>query len=78
MQIDRKSLEKLLAMNDRQLSSVIHKIAGESGIDLSTFNVNPEDIAGVRRALSSATDEDLVRVAEQYEQIKKNGGKKRQ
>ena len=77
MQIDRKSLEKLLAMNDRQLSNVIHKIDGESGVDLSTFNVNPEDIAGVRRALSSATDEDLVRVAEQYEEIKKNGGKKR-
>ena len=77
MQIDRKSLEKLLTLNDRQLASVIKKIAGESGLDLSSFNVNPSDIESVRRALSTATDEDLIRVTQQYEEMKKNGGKKR-
>ena len=73
MQIDRRSLERLLSMNDRQLTNVINRLAAESGIDMSAFNVDPKDIAGVRRALSTATDEDLRRVTEQYEQFKKEG-----
>ncbi len=77
MQIDRKSLEKLLTLSDRQLASVIKRIAGEGGLDLSSFNVNPQDLESVRRALRGATDEDLIRVTQQYEEMKKNGGKQR-
>ena len=75
MQIDRKSLEKLLTLNDRQLGAMINKIASQSGLDLSSFNVNPSDIASVRRALSTATDEDIRRITEQYNEAKKNGGR---
>ena len=75
MQIDRKSLEKLLTLNDRQLGAMINKIASQSGLDLSSFNVNPSDIASVRRALSTATDEDIRRITEQYSEAKKNGGR---
>jgi len=74
MQIDRQSLDKLLMLNDRQLSLVINKIAAGSGIDLSSFNIDPKDIENVRRALRGATDEDLKRVAEQYEASRKHGG----
>ncbi|MBR2387211.1 MAG: hypothetical protein IKB02_00420 [Clostridia bacterium] len=77
MQIDRKSLEKLLTLNDRQLASVIKRIAGEGGVDLSAFNVNPADLESVRRALRGATDEDLLNITRQYEQMKKGGGKQR-
>ena len=76
MQIDRASLEKLLTLNDRQLKAVVDKIAAESGIDLSSFSLNPSDIAGIRAALSSATDEDLKRVSQQYEAYKRGQGKK--
>ena len=75
MQIDRKSLDKLLTLNDRQLGNVINKIARESGLDLSSFNVNPSDIASVRKALSTATEEDIIRATQQYEEMKRNGGK---
>lgn len=75
MQIDRKSLDKLLTLNDRQLGNVISKIARESGLDLSSFNVNPSDIASVRKALSTATEEDIIRATQQYEELKRNGGK---
>ena len=75
MQIDRKSLEKLLTLNDRQLGAMINKIARDSGLDLSSFNINPGDIASVRRALSTATDEDIQRITEQYAESKKNGGR---
>ena len=75
MQIDRKSLERLLMLNDRQLAAMIKRIAGEGGIDLSSFNVNPADLDSVRRALRGATDEDLLNITKQYEQMKKNGGR---
>ena len=75
MQLDKQALDRLLSMNDRQLANVINKLASQNGIDLSSFNMNPNDIASVRRALSGATDEDLRRVSEQYEDFKKNGGR---
>ena len=68
MQIDRNALEKLLSLNDRQLKLVINKLAAESGIDLSGFNIDSKDIESIRKGLSSATDSDIQRVAEMYEQ----------
>lgn len=71
MQIDRNALEKLLSLNDRQLKLVINKLAAESGIDLSGFNIDSRDIDSIRRGLSSATDSDIQRVAQMYEQNRK-------
>ena len=71
MQIDRNALEKLLSLNDRQLKLVINKLAAESGIDLSGFNIDAKDIDSIRKGLSSATDSDIARVAEMYEQNRK-------
>lgn len=67
MQIDRASLEKLLALNDRQLSSVITRLINQSGIDPAQFHLDPKNIQELRHALSGASDEDLRRIAEQYE-----------
>ena len=77
MQLDKQALDRLLSMNDRQLSYMINKVAAENGIDLSSFNMDPKDIASVRAALRGATDEDLRRVSEQYEDFKRNGGRGR-
>lgn len=68
MQIDRNALEKLLSLNDRQLKLVINKLAADSGIDLSGFNIDTKDIRSIREGLSSATDSDIERVARMYEQ----------
>ena len=76
MQFDKQALDRLLSMNDRQLSYMINKVAAENGIDLSSFNMDPKDIASVRHALSGATDADIKRVAEQYEDFKRNGGRR--
>ena len=75
MQIDRRSIEKLLTLNDRQLSLVITKLLAESGIDPASFNIDTRDISSVRRALGGASDEELRRVTEQYEEYKRRGGK---
>ncbi len=71
MQINRENLDKLLAMNDRQLKMVIQHLAAQSGIDPAEFNIDTNSIESIRRALGSASDEDLKRIAEQYENNKK-------
>ena len=71
MKLDQNAVRRLLALNDAQLQALITRLAGENGIDLSGFTIRPDDIAGVRRALSSATDEDISRAAEQIEQMRR-------
>ena len=72
MEIKRENVDKLLSLNDWQLKMIIQKIANESGIDPSQFNIDTNSIDSLRKALSSATDEELRQVAEQYEQNMKN------
>ncbi len=66
MKIDQKTLQILLAMNDEQLSSLLGKVAKESGITPETLGVRPDDLSGIRKALGSATEEDLARLNELY------------
>ena len=71
MEINRDSINRLLSLNDRQLKSIIQNLAKESGIDPSDFNIDTESITSIRSALSNAGDDDLKRIAEQYEANKK-------
>ena len=73
MKLDQGAVRRLLALNDAQLQAVITRLAGENGIDLSGFSIRPDDIAGVRRALSMATDEDIKGAAEQIERLRRQG-----
>ena len=66
MKIDQKTLHALLAMNDEQLSALLAKVAKESGITPEMLGANPGDLAGIRKALGSATEEDLARLNELY------------
>ena len=74
MTLDRNAVEKLLALNDRQLALVIRKLTAEAGIDPSLIQITPANITALRTALSMATDEDLARASEQLAKLKKNGG----
>ena len=67
MQIDRASLDKLLSLNDRQFSNILTRLIAQSGIDPAQFHLDPKDIQGLRQALAGASDEDLQKIAEQYE-----------
>ena len=66
MQINRENLDKLLSLNDFQLKMMINKLAAQGGINPAEFNIDPHSIESIRRVLSSATDKDLERIAEQY------------
>ena len=71
MQINRDGLEKLLAMNDLQLKMIISRLVAESGIDPAQFNMDTGSIESIRRVLGSASDDELRRIAEQYEKSNK-------
>lgn len=68
MQLDRKSLERLLMLSDRQLQAVIERLAAEYGLDLSKFQVRPGDMEGLRRAIRNASDQDLIELTKQLNQ----------
>lgn len=74
MTLDRNAVEKLLALNDKQLALVIKKLTAEAGIDPSLIQFTPANVQALRTALSMATDEDLARAGEQLARMKKNGG----
>lgn len=72
MKLDRNMLNRLLAMNDEQLGALIQKIASESGIDPSVLGINPANIQSIRKALGSATDDDLQKLNLLYDDYRKN------
>ncbi len=71
MQLDRDALQKVLKMNDRQLTLLIQRLVAESGINPAEFQIDPSSVESIRTALNSATDEDLRRITEQYEANKR-------
>lgn len=76
MQIDRNALEGLLSLNDRQLLTVINRLASESGIDPSQFNIDVSSVASIRQAISGASDEELKSIVDQFEAGKNERGRR--
>lgn len=74
MQIDKKALEGLLALNDKQLASIINRLIAESGINPAEFNIDPSSASSIRRAIAGADEADLRRIVEEYEANKKGRG----
>lgn len=75
MQIDQKTLSRLLAMNDAQLGAVIQKIATEAGIAPTQLGLNSESIESVRQALGSATDADIAQLNNIYQSYRQGKNK---
>lgn len=73
MTLDKNAVERLLALNDKQLALVIKKLTAEAGIDPTPLQINASNIAAIRAALSMATDEDLKRASEQLANLQKGG-----
>lgn len=70
MQLDKRMLERLLLLNDAQLSAVIERIATEAGISPSQLGLSTENINGIRRALGSASEKDMEQWNAIYESYK--------
>lgn len=69
MQLDRKALDRLLMLNDKQLELVIRKLATEYGLDLTKLKIDTTNMHELRRALRQADDGTLRSLGEQL----KNG-----
>lgn len=69
MQFDRTALNRLLMLNDRQLETVVKKLAEDYGLDLTKISLDPNNIKELRAALRRADDDTLKSLGEQL----KNG-----
>ena len=61
MKLDKKSLDRLLALNDEQLRSVLRGLLKEYGIDPTAVPLEQFDMGKLRMALSGATEDDVPR-----------------
>ena len=75
MMLDKKSVELLLMLGDDQLIAVIKKLAAGAGVDVSNMQITPTQLAGIRQALSLATDEDLRRASELLQNFRGSQGR---
>ena len=71
MQLDKNTLNMLLALNDAQLTNVIRTISEKSGLYLSSFNITSNDVKSIRHALENASDEDIKRAQESINNFKR-------
>lgn len=65
MKLDRNAVNALLALDDDQLRAVIRGLAVRSGVAADTLRISEHDVASIRLALRTATDEDIERAARQ-------------
>ena len=70
MQFDRRALERLLMLNDKQLEQVVRKLADDYGLDLTGAGINTTSMAELRRALRAADDATLQGFGEQLKKGK--------
>lgn len=71
MQLDKNTLNMLLALNEAQLVNVIKTISEKSGLDLSSFNITGNDVKSIRKALENASDDDIKRAQESLNSFKR-------
>ena len=74
MKIDKKTLDMLSSLPDDKLWQVLNVIASSSGISLGAPPNDKEQIARLREAMGSVTENDLDRAA-QIVDIYRGGGK---
>lgn len=74
MQIDRKALEGLLSLNDKQLLTIINRLVAQSGIDPAEYDIDPNSVSSIRNAIRGASDDDLNRIVQQYQENTRSRG----
>lgn len=62
MQLDKKSLDRLIRLNDDQLRAVIGKLLTEYGVDVSRVPLATLDMSALRAVLQMAGAEDISRL----------------
>ena len=60
MQLDKKSIDRLLKLNDNQLRAVIGKLLTEYGVDVSRVPLATLDMSALRAVLQMAGEENIA------------------
>ncbi|MBE6585716.1 MAG: hypothetical protein E7645_04215 [Ruminococcaceae bacterium] len=63
MQLDKQSLNRLIALNDDQLRMVLKGLIREYGIDPQAIPLEQFDMSKLREALAGATEADVQKFA---------------
>lgn len=66
MQLDKKSMDRLLKLNDDQLRMVIGKLLTEYGVDTSRVPLATMDLSALRAVLQMASEEDISRLLQAF------------
>ena len=66
MNFDKKSLSKLLTLNDEELEQVLRDIAKEAGVNAENLAISKSDILKLRTFLSMASDDEIARLLSQF------------
>lgn len=66
MNFDKKSLSKLLSLNDEELIKVLKDIAKEAGVNPDTLKIGSGDIMKIRAFLSMASDDDIAKLLTRF------------
>ena len=75
MQFDRKSVDRMLNMEDNSLQQLIAGLARDAGLDPAALKVSLADLAAPRLTFDLPSDEELRKMTEQFGgQMKQNGG----
>ncbi len=72
MQLDKTTLDRLLALDDVTLAKTIKALASTAGIDERAIHGALQNLRLVRASLSNATDADLKKAAEMLGQDRTN------
>ncbi len=64
MKIDEKTINMILKFNDDRLWQTLQYAASKSGTDALKNMKRPSDMSKIRSALSSITNEDIIRAME--------------
>ena len=62
MQLDKKSIDRLLKLNDQQLRAVIGKLLTEYGVDVTRVPLDSMDMSALRAVLQMASGDDIARL----------------
>ena len=66
MQLDKKSIDRLLKLNDDQFRLVIGKMLAEYGVDVSRVPLATMDLSALRAVLQMASEEDISRLIQAF------------
>lgn len=62
MNFDKRSLDRLISLDDAELSQIIREIAAEAGVDASGISLGEAELKKLRTFLSLASADDIARL----------------